>query len=49
MKIKTETIKIEIEPEELIIREVKKGGGGAHIYLPKRYIGKKVIVVIQDE
>ena len=45
MKIKKETIKIEIEPEELILKEAKRAGKGAHIYVPLRYAGRKMIVI----
>lgn len=43
-------IKTPIEGEEIHIKEVKKVGNGAKIDFTKKFIGKKVIVVVlKDE
>ncbi len=39
------TIKLAIEAEEIIDREVRKHGTGAAIYVPKSWIGRKVKVI----
>ena len=45
MDIKMETIKIEIEADELLIKTVKRSGSGSMIYLPKSYAGKRMILI----
>jgi len=37
--------KFEVEGEELIEKEVKYGGGAGRIYVPKRWVGKRVVVI----
>ena len=38
-----------IDCEELLTREVKKGGNSGYIYLPKAWIGRKVKAVLQPD
>ena len=48
MDIKAKDIEIRIPPDELIIKEAKPSGSGAIVYLPKSYVGKKLIIIEYD-
>lgn len=38
-------VKFEVEGEELLVKEVGKHGGGAVVYVPKKWIGDNVAVI----
>jgi len=39
----------EADIEEVLRREIKKAGTSAHIFLPKRFIGREAIIVVKKE
>jgi len=42
-------ITIKLRGSEIIERKVSKFGTGAHIIVPKEYVGKKVKIIMEEE
>ncbi|MFH1590843.1 MAG: DUF2080 family transposase-associated protein [archaeon] len=40
---------IEVNPSGIFSSEVRSWGNSAHIPLPKRFLGKKAIVILEDQ
>jgi putative transposon-encoded protein len=47
-KFKSE-ITIKFEGSEIIERKASKFGTGAHVIIPKEYVGKKIKIIVEDE
>jgi len=39
-------MKVELEGEEAIVRDVVRCGNGTHVSIPRHYKGRRVVVVI---
>lgn len=40
---------IKFEDSEILERKASKFGTGAHVIIPKEYVGKKVKVILEDK
>ena len=46
---KSEKITINLSGSEILERKASKFGTGAHVIIPKEYVGKKVKVILEGE
>lgn len=47
-RIVVSNMKFEIEGENMVKKTVRRGGNSGHIYVPKAWMGKEVVVVLVE-